>query len=210
MVLYPEKLTMENIALGFDLDGTITKLEILPQIAREIDLFDELSLLTEATMNGTLPFEKSFRLRCRILKDIPISRVQDIVNSIPLENDIVKFIQKHHNNCFVITGNLDVWVSPLIKKIGCNFFVSNAKYRDDTLLGIDTVLNKADAIRSLKRNFLQVTVIGEGMNDVPMFEAADIKIAYGGVHSPSFTIIQLANYVTMNSDGLCRLLSTLL
>lgn len=201
---------MNNMALGFDLDGTITKLEILPQIAREIDLFEELSLLTEATIKGIIPFEKSFRLRCRLLRDIPISRVQDIVNSIPLEDDIVKFIQKHHDRCFVISGNLDVWVSPLIKKIGCYFFVSNAEYRDDTLLGIDTILNKADAVRTLKRNFKQVTVIGEGMNDVPMFEIADVRIAYGGVHYPSSTIIQLANYMTVNSDGLCRLLNTLL
>ncbi len=201
---------MKNMALGFDLDGTITKLEILPQIAREIDLFDELSLLTEATIKGIIPFEKSFRLRCRLLRDIPISRVQDIVNSIPLENDIVEFIRKYHDNCFVITGNLDVWVSPLIKKVGCHFFVSNANCKGDTLLGIDTILNKADAIRSLKRNFQQVTVVGEGMNDVPMFEIADIKIAYGGVHPPTSTIVQLANYVTVNSDGLCRLLNTLL
>ena len=201
---------MDNMAFGFDLDGTITKLEILPQIAREIDLFDEISLLTEATVRGIIPFEKSFRLRCRLLRDVPISRVQEIVNAVPLDNDIVDFIQKHSSRCFVISGNLDVWISPLIKKIGCHFFVSNADSKDDTLLGINKIINKAEAVRSLKGNFKQVTVVGEGMNDVPMFEIADVRIAYGGVHPPNSTTVQLAHYVTTNSKGLCRLLNTLL
>ncbi len=197
------------MAFGFDLDGTLTKLEILPQIAREVDLFDEISLLTEATVRGIIPFEKSFRLRCRLLKDIPISRVQEIVNSIPLDNNIVEFIQKYPSCCFVISGNLDVWISPLINKVGCQFFVSTADYQNDSLLGIKTIVNKADAVRSLKSKFRRVTVIGEGMNDVPMFEIADVRIAYGGVHTPNSTTIQLAEYVTTDSKGLCRLLNTL-
>lgn len=48
------------------------------------------------------------------------------------------------------------------------------------------------------------------MNDVSMFEIADIKVAYGGVHSPNSTILQLSDYVTVNGKGLCRLLNTLL
>jgi len=201
---------MEKTAIAFDLDGTITKLEILPEIAREIDLFDEMSLLTEATMNGILPFEKSFKLRCRLLKDVPISRVQEIVNSVPLNDEILDFIQNNRACCAVITGNLDVWVYPLIEKIGCRFFVSNAKHEGDTLLGIDTFINKADALRTLQSEFNQVVVIGEGMNDVSMFEIADIKIAYGGVHTPNSTVLQLSDYVTLNGSGLCRLLNTLL
>lgn len=198
------------MAFGFDLDGTITKLEILPQIAREVQLFDEMSLLTEATIKGIIPFEKSFRLRCRLLKDIPISRVQEIVNSVPLESEIVEFIQKNHTNCYIVSGNLDVWIQPLINKINCKFFVSNAAYKDDELLGIERIINKGDAIKSLQNNYQHVTVIGEGMNDISMFEIADIGIAYGGVHSPNSTIIQLSKYVTGNSKSLCRLLSTLL
>ena len=40
----------------FDLDGTITTQEILPLIAAELDLYEEISTLTQATINGLIPF----------------------------------------------------------------------------------------------------------------------------------------------------------
>ena len=45
-------------AFCFDLDGTITKDEILPILSREIGLFEEISALTDATINGVIPFRK--------------------------------------------------------------------------------------------------------------------------------------------------------
>jgi len=201
---------MSRVAIGFDLDGTVTRQEILPRIAREIDLYDEISVLTAATIQGVIPFEKSFRLRCRLLKDVPVSVVRDVVSQIPLDEDVTDFIRSHPDNCFIISGNLDAWVQPLIERLHCDFFLSEGIVEDDTLIGIRTVLNKADAVTELKSKFDQVVVIGEGMNDVPMFEMADIRIAYGGVHRPNSTVMQLSDYVTMNGAALCRLLNTLL
>jgi hydroxymethylpyrimidine pyrophosphatase-like HAD family hydrolase len=51
-----------------------------------------------------------------------------------------------------------------------------------------------------------VIAIGEGFNDIPMFEAADIKIAFGGVHNPVAEIVELADYVVYGENSLCRLL----
>jgi phosphoserine phosphatase len=53
----------------FDLDGTMTRREILPAIASEVGLSEEIALLTSLTMRGLVPFESSFRLRCRILRE---------------------------------------------------------------------------------------------------------------------------------------------
>lgn len=201
---------MSQVAVGFDLDGTVTRQEILPRIAQEIDLYDEISVLTAATIQGVIPFEKSFRLRCRLLKEVPVSVVRSIVAQIPLDENVAAFIQKHPKNCFIISGNLDAWVQPLIERLHCSFFVSEGIVEEDTLMGIRTVLNKANAVKALKSKFEKVVVIGEGMNDVPMFETADIRIAYGGVHQPNSTVVQLSDYVTMNGAALCRLLNTLL
>ncbi|VFS90044.1 HAD family hydrolase [Pseudomonas aeruginosa] len=32
---------------------------------------------------------------------------------------------------------------------------------------------------SLRGEFERIVAVGEGMNDVPMFEAADLRVAYG-------------------------------
>ena len=201
---------MPKVVFGFDLDGTITSQEILPQISRQVDLFDEISVLTEATIRGVIPFEKSFRLRVRLLRDVPISRVQNVVSGIPLNQQVADFIAEFQDHCFVLSGNLDVWIKPLVDRLGCPFFLSEANSQGDQLEGIAKILDKGKAVRELKQTFDTVVVIGEGMNDVPMFEVADIKIAFGGVHSPNQTLLKLSDFVTYGEAGLCRLLKSLL
>ncbi len=197
-------------AICFDLDGTITKQEILPLIAREIDLHDEISVLTDATIRGLIPFQKSFRLRCRLLDAVPVSRVRQIVENTVLNTDIVEFINENPENCFVVSGNLDIWIEPLLEKIKCRHYVSNAIMENDKLISISKVLDKSTAIEELRDKFERIIVVGEGMNDVPMFELADIGIAYGGVHFPNSTVIQLSRYVVFDGVALCKLLKTLL
>lgn len=200
---------MSNTAYCFDLDGTVTTQEILPLIAHEVDLFEEIQVLTEATLKGIIPFEKSFRLRCKLFSDIPQHTIRNIINSIPLESAIVDFILNHQSQCFIITGNLDVWVNPLLEKLGCGGFTSRAEYQENNLLRLTHVLNKGEAVQMLRQDFDRIIAVGDSMNDVPMFEAADIGIAYGGVHEPVPSLLDVANYVTANGDGLCRLLNML-
>lgn len=44
----------------FDLDATITRTEILPEIAIKIDKQQQMRELTEKTMTGEIPFDHSF------------------------------------------------------------------------------------------------------------------------------------------------------
>ena len=49
----------KKVAFCLDLDGTITREEILPWLARDLGLFEEMLALTEATIKGVIPFERS-------------------------------------------------------------------------------------------------------------------------------------------------------
>jgi HAD superfamily phosphoserine phosphatase-like hydrolase len=197
-------------AFCFDLDGTITTEEILPLLAREVGLYEEISALTDATINGIIPFQKSFMLRCRLLREIPISRVRQIISTVGLHDKIVRFIQNRPDDCFIITGNLDVWVEDLAHTIGGNLFSSAASEENDTLQTIETVINKGDIVVNLKDRYDRIVAVGDGMGDVGMFEKADIRIAYGGVHNPIQTLVELSDYVIFNETALCRTLDTLL
>lgn len=199
---------MASIAC-FDLDGTITRQELLPLIAQEVSLSDEIKLLTDATMSGVLTFDKSLRLRCRLLSDIAISRVQEIVSSALLDPDIESYILSHREHCCIATGNLDVWIKPLTDRLGCRVFSSVAAFDGDRLLGIRTILNKADVISAVRPAFERVIAIGDGMNDAGMFEAADLAVAYCGVHDAVPALIDLSDFVVTDGRALCRLIATL-
>jgi len=71
------------------------------------------------------------------------------------------------------------------------------------------VLHKGDVVHEIRKNVDRVVAIGEGMNDISMFEAADIGVAYAGVHNPMPDLISVSDYVVTNGRGLCRLLGTL-
>jgi len=198
----------KKVAICFDLDGTVTREEILPLISKKIGIFEEINLLTQITLKGLIPFQNSFKLRVKLLETIPISQVCDIVKATQLDPHIQAFIHDHKEDCYIITGNLDVWIRELIEeKLGCNFFSSKAKYDGDKLLGLDTILDKKDAVKSLRNQYEEIIVVGDSMNDCSMFEHADCKIAFGGVHNPVDSLIQLSDYVIFDGKGLVNLIA---
>lgn len=196
-------------AYCFDLDSTITKQEILPLIAKEADLFEEIKALTEATLKGVLPFERSFLLRCRLLKEVPIEIIRNIIFNIELHPQIVDFIRNNKENSFIITGNLDVWIEKLVTKFGCKVYSSKGLVENNRLINVEQVLDKAAAVKEIRKNYSRIISVGDGMGDVRMFEVSDKKIAFGGTHPPVNTIIKLSDYVTYGERGLCNILNTL-
>jgi phosphoserine phosphatase len=200
---------MKDIAFCFDLDGTLTKDEILPIISREVDLHEEIMALTEATINGILPFERSFKLRVKLLSETNADIISDKLINVRLYEKIIDFIKANKDNCFIITGNLDVWTNKLISKIGCKSFTSTALMQGPILKGIKTILNKGEAVDDLRKQYKKIVVVGDGMNDVPMFEKSDIRIANASTHLPAESVMALADYVVFSEEGLCHLLNTL-
>lgn len=200
-----------KIAICFDLDGTLTKEEILPKISKSIGLFEEIDLLTKITMDGLITFDKSFKLRVKLLSSVPISKVRSIIEGIKIDNNLRDFINKYRDNCYIVTGNLDVWVNDfIVKNYGCNYFSSISIHNDDTLIGISHILNKAEAVNKLKEKYNTVISVGDGMNDCPMFEISDMSIAYGGTHQPVSSLIKMSNYVCYDSKTLVELLTSLI
>lgn len=197
-------------AFCFDLDGTLTKQEILPEIARELGLFEEIELLTSITMQGLITFDKSFKLRVKLLSTIPVSMVKDVIRGIRIDSELQKFIQSRPSDCYIVTGNLDVWISDFIKThFGCAYFSSSAQIDGDTLIGVTHILDKGQAVHSLKSKYDRIVAVGDGMNDCPMFEQSDISVAYGGVHEPVQSLIKMSDYVCYDSGTLSGLLMNL-
>jgi len=200
---------MGGTAYCFDLDGTVTTTEVLPCIASELGISEEMAALTRATMDGHIPFDSSFKLRCLLLGQIDMERVRQLVMQVPLDEDIVSFIRERPADCYIVTGNLDIWIAPLISMLGCSVFSSIGDLQNG-LLRVKNILDKSDAVSKLfDKGYERVVAVGDGANDAGMLEAASVGIAYGGVHTPAASAIAVADVIVYESSSLCRLLKTL-
>lgn len=165
--------------------------------------------LTEATMRGEIPFRTSFLRRVQILSDISVHEVNDIVADIPLNNYIADFIKSNRERCYVVTGNLDVWINGLIKKLGMedHTYCSKADIINDRISKVVSVVDKELTVKQ----FVQPMVaIGDGDNDAGMCRMADIGIGFGGVREIAPALLRSCDYAFYNdercADFLCRLL----
>lgn len=200
---------MKKLLFLFDLDSTVTTKEILPTISQKLGKEEEMRDLTEKTMLGEIPFKQSFLERIEILKDIPVSEVQDLIEKIPVNEKLVKFMNDNKDRCFIVTGNLDVWIKKLIKKIGMenNCYCSNALVLNDRIVDVPKVIDKSLVVDEINSDFVAV---GDGNNDAEMISKAKIGIGFGGVRTIAPAVLECASHAVYTEDKLVDFLETIL
>lgn len=198
-----------NRVFLFDLDATVTKEEILPALAEQVGLLEEMREMTEKTMRGEIPFQSSFLARVEMLKTIPVSRVAEIVEKTPLNEELVQFIRTHASRCYIVTGNIDVWIEKLIKRIGLpmsHCYCSSASVSDDYIISVNSVVDKEKIARQF---VVPVVAVGDGSNDAEMVRLADVGIGYGGVRPVAYSLMCNATHVICDEHRLCSFLHML-
>lgn len=192
----------------FDLDGTVTREELLPRIAREAGLEEEMETLTRLTIEGLIDFVASFRLRFHLLRHIGVERIQRSLAGAALDPHIEKFIHANRQRCAIVTGNLDIWIAPILQRLGCVAHTSISR-RAGEGLELVSILNKGEIARQAGAPGRHIVAVGESANDIPLFEEAHTRVAFGGVHEPMAALKGIADFIVYDGASLCRLLSTL-
>ncbi len=181
----------------------------MPTISEKIGKLEEMREATEATMRGEIPFKTSFLNRVKILSDINVSEVQEMILNIPLNYEISKFIVENKKRCYVVTGNLDIWICKLMDKLGVSSHVycSKADVLNDKITNVVSVIDKDLTVRQ----FVQpLVVIGDGDNDSGMAQHADIAIGFGGVRNIAPSLLRNIDYAFYDEKKCVEFLRTLL
>ncbi len=194
---------------AFDLDSTVTRCELLPLLAREVGLENEMAALTEACMQSGAAFAPGFAARVELLRAIPLDRARRIAANVPLHEGIAAFLRANAPRCRILTGNLDVWIEELIASLGMTgrCLCSKAGFRENRLLCVETALDKGRAAMELPR---PLVAIGDGSNDIPLLQCADLAIAFAGSRAPSQEVCRAADVIIDDEAALCALLEQLI
>lgn len=200
---------MSKYIFLFDLDSTITQQEILPTIAKEAGVYERMCSLTESTMRGEVPFKQSFLQRVDLLREVPVSEISEKISKIMLNEKLVSFIKQHRERCYIVTGNLDIWIEKLVSDLGMkqNTFCSRAIEKDNYIQNVLSVIDKNAVIKQMVLPFVAV---GDGNNDAEMIEAAEIGIGYGGVRSIAPSVLACANHAIYDEEILVSFLGRML
>jgi len=193
----------------FDLDGTLTRRETLPLMARICGLEGILDELTENTIKGNIPFVESFIRRVGILGPNSAKAFRNALLTVPLFSEISAFIKHNTDHCIVATGNLDAWIKPLCETFGCAYYTSKADVHDDKIVKLRSILKKEDIVKQLQSEGETVVYIGDGNNDAEAMRIADISIASGLVHYPARSVMEAADFAVFSESALVRLLQQL-
>ncbi len=171
----------------FDMDGTLLDGEVLDAVAERCGIGDEVRRITDLAMNGMIGFEDAVRMRLGLLKGLPVSRLIEIADSVPLMPGAVELIARLKEKGFVtgmITGGFSPVARRVSERLGLDFFVANDLGESGGLLngdfGMVVSANKGDLLKKEAMRFRaqMVFAVGDGSNDLGMLMAADVGIAF--------------------------------
>lgn len=193
----------------FDLDGTLTKAETLPLIAKHFALEHEIEELTRQTVQGKISFEESFAYRVSLLGKYPVSEISDLLGQAVLFEKLCRFIGDNSGQCVIATGNLLCWADKLVRKIGCRAYCSEALTENNKVKKLEKILQKESVVEYYKKQGDYVIFVGDGSNDEKAMRCADLSVACGLVHTPAETVLSIADYAVFDEESLYCLLNGL-
>lgn len=175
----------------FDMDSTLIEAEVIDELAKLHGVGDKVSAITAAAMRGELDFKQSFTKRVALLAGLPESRLEDIIQTIPLAGGAERLIQTLKSLGYktaVLSGGFTFFGRHLQKRLGIDYVYANElETANGAVTGrvVGEIVDgkkKAELLKMLaeKENISvdQVVAVGDGANDLPMLNLAGMGIAF--------------------------------
>ena len=192
-----------------DMDSTMIGQECIDELADVAGLRDYISDITRRAMNGEIAFEPALRERVSLLKGLPLSIIDDVIeNRITLTNGGKELIATMRGNgayTALVSGGFTLFTKKIANAIGFDEHNANELVVEDGhLAGVvnEPILGKQAKLEKLEELCKKLNIspedamaVGDGANDLAMLnlagsgvalhakplvaEAASIRIDYG-------------------------------
>jgi phosphoserine phosphatase len=177
--------------VAFDMDSTLIQGEVIDELAREAGVGEQVAAITEAAMRGELDFQASFRRRVGLLKGLPESALETVLQRIPLTEGAERLtgtLRRLGYKTAILSGGFTFFGRVLQQRLGIDHLHANElELRDGRVTGevtgeIVDGARKAGLLRQLAAeqnlSLEQVIAVGDGANDLPMLRLAGLGIAF--------------------------------
>ena len=175
----------------FDFDSTLMDGETIDFFAEALGIGEEVAAITERTMNGELDFFESLQQRVKLLQGLEVETVERISRTLPYmpgAKETIAALKEQGVTVVCFSGGFRTATSYAKDILGFDADFSNALHAKAGRLtgevGGDMMFNwsKGDMLQRLQA-LLKVTpeetmAVGDGANDLSMFEHAGTRIAF--------------------------------
>lgn len=174
-----------------DVDSTLIMEEGIDLLGEEAGLGPQVAAITERAMRGELDFEEALRERVALLKGLPVTVFDRIMEKIHFTPGAVELVQELKSRGFkiaVVSGGFHETVDRLADELNLDYVRANRlESVDGVLTGkvLGEIVTKDTKKACLEtwaaENHLDMSstiAMGDGANDLPMIQTAGIGVAF--------------------------------
>src|SRR5215207_8677203 len=191
IVVQPAAFRRKKLFLA-DMDSTMIGQECIDELADFAGLKAHVAGITERAMRGEIEFEPALRERVALLKDLPVSVVDEVlakrITPTPGGRELVMTMRAHGAYTCLISGGFTLFTHAVAAKIGFQenraneLIVRDGKFTGEVAEPILGRATKLATLIELRESFdldeIDTLVTGDGANDLGMIQAAGLGVAY--------------------------------
>jgi phosphoserine phosphatase len=191
IVVQPAAFRRKKLFLA-DMDSTMIGQECIDELADFAGLKAHVADITERAMRGEIAFEPALRERVALLKDLPVSVVDEVLDKrivpTPGGRELVMTMRAHGAYTCLISGGFTLFTNRVAARLGFQenraneLVVANGRLTGEVREPIVGRAAKLATLMELRESFdldeIDTLVVGDGANDLGMIEAAGLGVAY--------------------------------
>ena len=174
-----------------DMDSTLINCEVIDELAREVNMQNEVAEITESAMRGELDFGESLHQRLSLLKGAPssiLSKVLDAIDYNPGAKRLISKLKSLGYKTAIISGGFSFFTEHIKNSLSIDYAFANVlEISNGILTGNiencpldgkmkNSVMKKLAV--DLNIDLRRVIAVGDGANDIPMISNSGLGIAF--------------------------------